>query len=383
MTKRNVFLILGITALVILVGGCSAGLKAPKIELSTNSFDLGDINPDNGKRVETFYVKNTGSDVLKILSVSTSCGCTEANVESEEINPGEQTKLTVTYDPSVHPDLVGKIKRVVYVQSNDPLNEEVELELIGNSLASGTGGENKEDEEHEDELKDFEVSPFQVYSKIKNKEPIKLLDVREDSEYAESHIEGTLLLSVNNINQEELDKLGLNKDDEIVVYCRSGRRSATAYDILKSLGYNNVKSMNGGIVHWMEEGFQVEEGDDKSTKDIGNVNEGPSIYIENKEYDLGEIRQYGGIVNTTFSVMNKGITDLKINSVSTSCGCTTAKLEDSIITPGSSSILTVFFDPNIHEEPEGKFSRTVFLETNDPNEPEAEVRIMVDILEGQ
>jgi len=108
MTKRNVFLILGITALVILVGGCSAGLKAPKIELSTNSFDLGDINPDNGKRVETFYVKNTGSDVLKILSVSTSCGCTEANVESEEINPGEQTKLTVTYDPSVHPDLVGK-----------------------------------------------------------------------------------------------------------------------------------------------------------------------------------------------------------------------------------------------------------------------------------
>lgn len=135
--RKDILVIMSIVVLVILVSGCSNGLNAPKIELNTKYFDLGDIDPSEGKRVETFFVKNAGKMPLNILSVSTSCGCTEAEVESEEILPGEQSKLTVTYDPSVHPDLVGKIERVVYIKSNDPLQEEIELELIGNVLKGG------------------------------------------------------------------------------------------------------------------------------------------------------------------------------------------------------------------------------------------------------
>ena len=121
-----------IVLLAIFVSGCSN--TTPQIELSTDYFDLGDINPAEGKRTETFFVKNIGKAPLEIFSVSTSCGCTEAEVESQQIMPGQQTKLTVTYDPSVHPGLVGELKRVVYIQSNDPLQEEIELELRGNIL---------------------------------------------------------------------------------------------------------------------------------------------------------------------------------------------------------------------------------------------------------
>lgn len=128
---------MGLFVFVIFISGCSDKLGVPKIELSTSSFDLGDINPSEGNRVETFFVKNTGNALLKISSVSTSCGCTDAEVDEEEILPGEQTKLTVTYDPSVHPELVGNIQRVVYVKSNDPFQEEVELELTGNILPKG------------------------------------------------------------------------------------------------------------------------------------------------------------------------------------------------------------------------------------------------------
>jgi hypothetical protein len=126
-------LIMGVL-LVVVVSGCTSGPATPRIELSTTSFDLGNVDPDNGIRTETFFVKNTGNAVLEITSVSTSCGCTEAEVEAEEILPGKQAKLTVEYDPSVHPNLTGKIERVVYVQSNDPLQEEVELEITGNIL---------------------------------------------------------------------------------------------------------------------------------------------------------------------------------------------------------------------------------------------------------
>ncbi len=142
--KRRIPSLIGIMVLgiiLIVVNGCTNTFQSPKIELSTTSFDLGDINPDEGIRTETFFVKNTGNAPLSIISVSTSCGCTEAEVESEEIPAGEQTKLTVTYDPSVHPELVGKIRRVVYIKSNDPLNKEVELELTGNILEGGDNNE--------------------------------------------------------------------------------------------------------------------------------------------------------------------------------------------------------------------------------------------------
>ncbi len=123
---------ISITLLALIITGCDNRQAAPQIELSATYFDMGDIDPDKGKRSEFFYLKNVGGASLKIISVSTSCGCTEAEIESNEIAPGKQTKLTVIYDPSVHPGLVGKIKRIIYVQSNDPLQEEIELELVGN-----------------------------------------------------------------------------------------------------------------------------------------------------------------------------------------------------------------------------------------------------------
>jgi hypothetical protein len=119
------------------IAGCSNNYAAyayPKIELSATSFDFGDINPTEGKRVETFFVRNSGNAPLTIFSLSTSCGCTEAEIDALEIPPGEQAKLTVTYDPSVHRGIGGKIRRIVYIKSNDPFHEEVELELTGNVL---------------------------------------------------------------------------------------------------------------------------------------------------------------------------------------------------------------------------------------------------------
>lgn len=370
---------------IILISGCTTGDGPPKIELSVNSFDLGDINPAEGIREETFSIRNSGGQPLTIFSVSTSCGCTEAEVESTEILPGEQTKLTVNYDPSVHPGLVGKIKRIVYIKSNDPKRKEVELVLTGNSLPSSNSEHLEEETDHDEGLlKDFEISPAELYNKINKGESIKLLDVREDFEYEENHIEDTLLLSVNKITQENLDKLGLRKAEEIILYCHSGRRSAQAYEILSDLGYSNVKSLAGGIVHWEEEKYPLEKGSQKKVQTSDKLTQGkPSLSFDRVEYDFGKIAQFGGKVETTFKVTNIGDANLEIFSISTSCACASAELEELVIPPEESSILTVFFDPDFHEEPQGRFSRTVFLETNDPSNPEAEVKIFVDILEGQ
>ena len=75
-----------------------------------------------------------------------------------------------------------------------------------------------------------------------------ILDVREQDEYNESHIPGAILIPYTQIDQLAETKL-TDKDQLILVYCRSGRRSKIAAESLVKLGYTNIKEF-GGIIDW-------------------------------------------------------------------------------------------------------------------------------------
>jgi len=76
-----------------------------------------------------------------------------------------------------------------------------------------------------------------------------ILDVRTKDEYNEKHIEGAILLPVT-VVAERVESLIPDKDTTILVYCRSGNRSATASAELVSLGYTDVYDF-GGIIDWI------------------------------------------------------------------------------------------------------------------------------------
>ena len=94
------------------------------------------------------------------------------------------------------------------------------------------------------------ISTDQLKAKIDAGEDFVLLDVREPYEYEAGHIEGAKLLPVGEI-EERWHELDLTR--EIVVYCRSGRRSAIAAEKLIRLGFKKVKNMTGGILDWSYE----------------------------------------------------------------------------------------------------------------------------------
>lgn len=75
-----------------------------------------------------------------------------------------------------------------------------------------------------------------------------ILDVRTEMEYNEEHIENALLLPVDQIQEGELDLLP-DKDQIILVYCRSGNRSRMASEALIEAGYTKVYDF-GGIIDW-------------------------------------------------------------------------------------------------------------------------------------
>ena len=75
-----------------------------------------------------------------------------------------------------------------------------------------------------------------------------ILDVREQDEFDAGHIPGAILLPYTEIESKAGEMLP-DKDKQILVYCRSGRRSKIAAEALARLGYTNIKEF-GGIIDW-------------------------------------------------------------------------------------------------------------------------------------
>jgi rhodanese-related sulfurtransferase len=90
-----------------------------------------------------------------------------------------------------------------------------------------------------------EITVNELKEKHDKREPFLLLDVREHFEYHISNLNGTL------IPLDELpDKLDDRKEEEVIVMCRTGNRSATAQKLLLKNSFKNVKNLKGGINQW-------------------------------------------------------------------------------------------------------------------------------------
>lgn len=85
---------------------------------------------------------------------------------------------------------------------------------------------------------------------------VQLLDVRTPDEYAVGHIDGAININVQSDDFSEIAAKSLSKDSTILVYCRSGRRSMAAAEILAKLGYKML-NLKGGIIEWEENDFPV------------------------------------------------------------------------------------------------------------------------------
>ena len=68
------------------------------------------------------------------------------------------------------------------------------------------------------------------------------IDVRTPSEYSDGHVPGAVNIDVNSVEFEK-NLQGLNKEDTFYLYCRSGRRSASALDKMMKMGFKNIRNL--------------------------------------------------------------------------------------------------------------------------------------------
>lgn len=108
---------------------------------------------------------------------------------------------------------------------------------------------------HSGEIRSIDVHQAQ---EMKNR-GVLLLDVREPSEYTSGHAPGSVLIPVGQLNQR-LKEIQAFRDKPVAVICRSGRRSATATDILRKAGFGEARNVEGGMIAWEKAGLPMMRG---------------------------------------------------------------------------------------------------------------------------
>lgn len=96
-----------------------------------------------------------------------------------------------------------------------------------------------------------DISVIELKRRMDAGEALNVLDVRETFEFDEFNINGKLI-PLGEL-PGRLDDISDWKDQEIIVHCRSGKRSATAQQFMLQNGFTNVRNLIGGILDWQAE----------------------------------------------------------------------------------------------------------------------------------
>ncbi len=102
------------------------------------------------------------------------------------------------------------------------------------------------------EVSDWEITPAQLKERLDRGEQVTIIDVREPHEWQIANLEqyGSKLIPLGQFANRTNE---LNPDEDIVVHCKMGGRSAKAYEVLKKAGFPKIKNLKGGILAWVDQ----------------------------------------------------------------------------------------------------------------------------------
>jgi len=96
----------------------------------------------------------------------------------------------------------------------------------------------------------MDITVQELKEKLDNKEKFVFIDVRESYEFDEFNI-GADLIPLGDITSA-ISKYADNQQDEVVVHCRSGKRSGMAQQFMQQAGFTNVRNLTGGVLAWID-----------------------------------------------------------------------------------------------------------------------------------
>lgn len=131
MIKKSLILLISFG---LLLAACAP--NPPRIAVGSDQIDFDDVVMGEVITQE-INLENQGGELLEILSITTSCGCTTASVDRMSIPPGENATLVVELDSGAH-DIndIGQLFRQVFIATNDPQQPEVVVDVTANVVSN-------------------------------------------------------------------------------------------------------------------------------------------------------------------------------------------------------------------------------------------------------
>ena len=94
-----------------------------------------------------------------------------------------------------------------------------------------------------------QIEPQQLVKQIENEKLLIIIDVRTEDEYTLGHIKGAINIPYNQLITYQ-DKITAYKDQQVILYCRSGRRADIAATTLQELGFTKLIDLKGHMILW-------------------------------------------------------------------------------------------------------------------------------------
>lgn len=358
---KKIFLVVAFLSLVFYINSQNTNAV---LSFEKKTHDFGDIKEDGGVAVYSFNFTNTGTQPLVIHSVQASCGCTTPEWTRTPIQPKGNGFVKVTYDPRNRP---GPINKTVTVTSNAEPSNEI-LRINGNVLAK------------EKTIED--IYPRQVANirlKSSNLSFTKIDPTETKSERLEfiNTSEEAVVITFDRIPAH----LNMRVEPATIA---AGATGAIIAD------FNATKKQDWGFVS--DQVFLIINGNKSNDNRISvsatieedyskwtaqQMSEAPVIEFSETVHDFGDINK-GDKVEHTFTVMNKGKSNLVLRKVNSSCGCTTTQPDKNIIPAGDKANITVTFDSRGRN---GRQNQSITILSNDPKKSSQILRITTNVLE--
>lgn len=318
------------------------------LSLESNSYDFGRIREDIGKLSHTFTFSNTGNSALVLNNVRSTCGCTVPKWSREPVLPGEQGSLTVEFDPR---NRNGVFHKTVQIQSTAS-NSNMFITITGNILPPV-----------KEENLDHKVGDLSVKSKhinfgylFKGKTSVQTLTIA-------NHTNENMDIALGDIPEHLAayiypSSLEPGKFGQIEIHYNTNLIDDWDVVIDRLVVFINGKELKKdkfAVTANIREDFSI-----LSEESLQNA---PVAYFElsNHNFDTISARK---TVKCSFTLKNRGKSDLIIRALKPSCGCTIAKLKKKVLHPGASTKIEASFDPNGKT---GEFKNSIAVITNDPN----------------
>ena len=343
----------------------SSAQQSEQISFEESVHDFGIIKEEDGAATYEFKFINNGTEPITIVTVKASCGCTTPGWSKEPIAPGEAGYIKAQYNTKNRPgpfnksltvttDLeVEKTKRLYIKGQVTPkpksLEEEFPVAMGGLRVKYQSFNLGSVVMKDEPTVKSYEVynATDSAISFLAQVDKPKYISISFEPEVLPPKSKGEITLTYDAKNRNDYGFVS----DNVVIHTDETVASDKSFSVYATL----------------KEYFEPMSREE--------LDQAPSLVIENAIYDFGKIKQ-GEKMTATFVLTNMGKQDLNIRKAKSTCDCLVAKLKKTTIKPGKSTELELVFDST---DRRGIQQKSVSIFSNDPKKSAQRVTVKASV----